>query len=64
MTTQQKRILHENAAILLLEIEEQENYIEVCKKHDNDAYFNQRKEAAEAIKANKLNKYNELIEQL
>jgi hypothetical protein len=64
MTTNEKRLLHENAAILLLEVEEQEQYIEVCKKHDKDAYFNQRKEAAESIKADKLKRYNELMKQL
>jgi hypothetical protein len=67
MTTNEKRLLHENAAIILLEVEEQEQYIKICDEHlrtAENAYYRQGKERAESIKAERLEKYNKLIEQL
>jgi predicted transcriptional regulator len=67
MTTNEKRLLHENAAILLLEVEEQEQYIKICDDHlkrAENSYYVDGKKRAESIKAERLEKYNKLIEQL
>lgn len=67
MTTNEKRLLHEYAAILLLEVEEQENYMKVCAEHleKDESYFYQTGyNRALAIRDDKDAKYNEILSKL
>ena len=63
MATKEKRELHEQCVILLLEIEEQENYIEVCKKNiakGKTNYYQNAYNQALIIQKDKTEKYNEI----
>ena len=67
MTTSEKRQLHENAALLLLEIEEQENYMRVCTEHlekDESNFYQTGYNRALAIRDDKEAKYKEILSKL